>query len=55
MSKKRVLTGWIGKHEKITDINTTEDVNGILTDNKREWADSIGWPPRKVRITIEEL
>jgi len=59
MSKKRATTGWIGKKQKfgfrrnkhgeicLSKIQTSRWNRGCWNENH--------WPPRKVKITIEEI
>ena len=58
--KKWTRVGWMRKNEKNPiDVDVMECLYFVLTDicclkgDKKRWGD--GWPPEKVKITVEKI
>lgn len=57
---KKIITGWIGRTYKISDvemgIKTCFEIIGLhFKKSKKKKYLHGNWPPRKVRITVEEV
>ena len=67
MSKKKVFTGWIGQNDSVKDLlawdkgTVAKTLDATATPYlfkrkgfKAEWSPE-EWPPKKVRVTVEEI